>query len=275
MNVPAYGSEPGKPKTKWIAISSILVLAVFCGLMALIVFVIGPKMLPFLYGGGFEFAADDEPAKSSGPSKTMAEMFEIAQAEAKKIDTDAVLDSLNANTPGYLTGVAYTGPIIGSIEVTFEFRRPTGAYIDVTFEDADPSGTLDVNVDTYESEDADRTWIYKNAQSREGSYIAQLKQYKLSIRDAVAKTWDDAREYARKSGVSEKQVLPFISTGQAKDGNPIWNVDYRYKENRESISLGDIFDLGDEIVEYTVDGLTGEITKADYQTISPTPTTAP
>jgi hypothetical protein len=270
MNVPAYGSEPGKPKTKWIVGSAIVVLVFACGLVGLFTFVIGPRLFPFMYGGGLPISSD--PAKSSGPSKTMAEMLALAQQEAKKIDPDAVLSDVSASTPGYLAGLAYPGPATGGIDVTFEFRRPTKQRLSIEFEDSNPQGTLDINIDDYVSE---YDQLYTLAQEREKDLLDMLAAFKLSPRDAIAKTWDDSREYAQKNGVSVDQVLPMILIGPTKDGVPRWRVDYRYHKKRSSIALGEIFDLSGEIVDYTVDGVTGEITEADYQTVSPTPTTAP
>ncbi|MDQ5825383.1 MAG: hypothetical protein M3441_14415 [Chloroflexota bacterium] len=257
-------------------------IAAALGVLALIVAgcflgaIVGPSLLARLFPGlAFVFTGelplDAELAKSSGPSRPFAEIWDVAHDEALRIDPGAILVYVSASPVGYIAGVAYSGPLTGSLEMSFEFIRPDGRSISIDFEDADPASTLTIR------SGHDEASPEGEARYQDGLLTAPEKQrriesYKLSPRDAVALTWDDALEYARKHGLLPGHVLPLITSSRTKEGRSVWEVNYWYKLPTNSISLREIFDVSDGVVYFIVDGETGEILRRDYQTIDPTRT---
>jgi hypothetical protein len=191
-----------------------------------------------------------------------------------RIDPGAVLSYVSASPVGYFAGVAYSGPLTGSLELSFEFVRPDGRDLSIDFEDADPASTLTTG-SIHDTPSADGKARYQDKLQTAPEKQRQLKSYKLSPRDAVTLTWGDAQEYARKNGLQASQVLPLIIIRKTEEGHVAWDVDYWYKPPKKSISLSEIFDVSGSVVYFTVDGETGEIIRREYQTIEPTRTPSP
>ena len=274
-HVPARVSRRGNR----LAIAAALVALALVVAGCLLAAIVGPGLLARLFPGlallfTGEMSLHTEPAKSSGPSRPFAEIWDVAHNEALRIDPGAVLSYVRASSVGSHGGVAYSGPLTGSLELNFEFARPDGRDIAIYFEDADPASTLTSSTihDTVQPDDDFR---YQEALQSSPEKQRRLKSYKLSPRDAVARTWDDAQEYARKNGLPGSQVLPHITMNKTKDGHAAWDVGYWYEPPKKSISLSEIFDVSGGVVYYTVDGETGEIVRREYQTIEPTRTPSP
>jgi hypothetical protein len=201
-------------------------------------------------------------------------MWDLAHTEALRIDPGAVLNYVSASPVGYHAGVAYSGPLTGSLELDFEFMRPDGRDISIYFEDAGPDSTLATSSINHKAPPGGAE-EYEDRLQRAPEKQRQLKAFKLSPRDAVARTWDDTQAYARKNGLQASQVLPRITMSKTKEGHAAWEVDYWYRPPTDSISLSQIFDVSGSVVYFTVDGETGEIVRRDYQTIEPTRTPSP
>jgi hypothetical protein len=223
--------------------------------------------LPYPFGSGIPLSS--EHAKSSGPSRPFAEVWDVARKEATRIDKDAVLSYVDASTVGKIAGVAYSGPVTGSLKVTITYVRPNGDDITVDVEDADPASTVQTAFHNISSV-SDGPKRYQDIKDRSTDFEQLLRSYKLTPRDAVSKTWDDVQKYAIVKGLQPDHVLPLITTGRSKTDVPIWKVDYWYELPKSSVSLGEIFDLPPAVAYYTVDGLTGEVLKIEHQTIEPT-----
>ena len=231
---------------------------------------------PFRSGMPFgEFPLDTQKAKSSGPSLPLSEILAVAQEEARRVDKDAVFSHAVIATVGYVAGVEYSGPTTESLEVSFDFVRPTGKRISIYVEDADPRSTVRKYIDDVSRPEEYEKAVYQDKKAREQERIDLLLAYKLTPRDAVARTWQDSQDYARKNGLAVNHVLPLISTVKSKSGTPTYSLDYWYHESRSTISLSGIFDIGDPVVSYVVDGLTGEIISTEYSVIPPAPTGTP
>ncbi|HEX8597750.1 MAG TPA: hypothetical protein VF952_04460 [Chloroflexia bacterium] len=213
-------------------------------------------------------------AKSSGPSAPLGVIIDTAQQEAYKIDSDAVLSLVTAAPGGFTEGVPYTGPVTGSLEVSFSFYRPTGHNITIWVEDAAPTSTVRTYIDTVTDGSSGKR-NYQLAMDTQEDNETLWASFKFTPRDAVTLTWEDARNHAVKQGLPPEQVLPLISTGRSESGTPVWSVDYWYQQGKSSISLGELFDIGDPVASYVVDGETGEILSVEYGDIMTGPTPAP
>ena len=259
-----------------ITLGSLVLIVVGCFLAATVGPALMARLFPafgFLYTG--EIPISVETAKSSGPSRPFAELWDVAQKKVMSIDSEAILRYVRAAPVGYFAGVPYPGPDTGSLEMSFEYVRPDGRDISIQFEDADPESTLSTR--SFNDEPSpDYEWRYLDSRESLPEMERRLRAYKLSPRDAVAHTWDDAQAYAKKNGLQPEHVLPLVTTTRTKEGHSAWSVDYWYKLPRESFSLSELFEMGGGgVVYFTVDGETGEIVRQEYQTIEPTHTPSP
>ena len=269
-NTAPASRKPGR----WPMYTGLIMVVVAVGLITvLIIWFVIPRLLSGLLFG--ELPLDAQTAKSFGPSRPLSEILAVAQEEARRIDKDVVLSHVQVSTVGFTGGAAYSGPTTGSLQLSFDFYRPTGKRISIDVEDADPRSTVEKYVDDISTPEDYEGATYQNMRKEEQDRIALLLSYKLTPRDAVAKTWKDSQDYARKNGLATEHVLPLISPGRSESGTPIWELNYWYQEGRATISLGSIFDIGDPVVSYVVDGVTGEIISSEYGVVPPRPTVAP
>jgi hypothetical protein len=256
---------------------TIVTLLILFGCVGLVI--VGPQILSrlapmfgLMYKG--ELPLDTSAAKTSGPSRSFQEMWDVAQKEVTRVDKDAVLNYVAAAPVGYHAGLPYSGPVTGTLLVSFDYFLPDGNNISVDVEDADPASTVTSSPRGDRPSPGGQV-MYKDRQNDLPNKERMLKSLNLTPRDAVARTWADAQEYGVNNGLMPEHILPLVSVSRALSGTVQWSVDYWYKPPRNSISLSGVFDVSGGVVSYSVDDQTGEIVRTEYKTIEPTPAPNP
>src|SRR3954447_22643569 len=148
----------------------------------------------------FLFGSRPTGPQSSGPAAPWQSMVMRAFQEAAKIDKQAALQDVEADTPGTFHNIAYAGPVTGSLQVRFSFYRPNGDSFWIDFEDGDPARTQFVYPGEGRGSSGGQT-NYRTAQSADQTYRQNVQSVKLSPRDAVERTWNLARTEADRHGL--------------------------------------------------------------------------
>ncbi len=245
--------------TRWGKRQTIIARIIF----AIVMVIMCARLFPifaYFYAGTPLF--DPPKEQSSGPSRPLALILDVAEKKAHSIDKDVVLSGIDFHPVGYLDGAPYTTPATESLEFTFSYLRPDGREIRISLEDSDPASTIEFFADDTSADTRTGLTTMKEAYLRDRGelpgYKALLNSYKLTPRDAVAQTWADSSNYISKQIVAKEQVLPAISTGSSDTGTPVWNVDYFYYHKGSARNHNGIFEFGFSVVSYVINGETGK-----------------
>lgn len=163
--------------------------------------------------------------KSSGPSVAWPTMVALAQQNEPNIHKDRVLKGVYAQPPGTFHGIKYTGPVTGSLEVTFEYDAPSSLFAWVRFEDASPASTLETTRYHYEDKLND-DWSYNYSKEREPDIRAAIANVKIAPREALALTWADAVKSAPQLGMTVEDMDPAVHLRFYDPDNPVWEIIY-------------------------------------------------
>ncbi|MDQ5825032.1 MAG: hypothetical protein M3441_12615 [Chloroflexota bacterium] len=141
-------------------------------------------------------------AKTSGPPVPWPTILAVAEQEAHKIDKDSLVSGFPAATTLGFT----TWGITNSVLIHFTYARANGRMIDISFEDASPVTTLEVQ----DRENAAGLGfeMYRLAQEQLQERYRRLTELKLGPREAVQRTWDQVRQTARENGIADPQPKP-------------------------------------------------------------------
>jgi hypothetical protein len=199
----------------------------------------------------------------------------FAEQEADKIDKHALFGfgpTISARPPGWYDNVLYAGPLTGSLELKFEYYRPKGGSFSIYFEDAAPQDTLDTFVSEYGQPNPDTSF--------DEDFRRRLAQVKISPREALAITWNEAQTEAEKTGIQGATLEPLITFS---DEILSWHVYYGLRQPTPLSSQGGqqatsmpapATTTSELFMWFVVDAATGQITQRDYS-MAATPTPSP
>lgn len=186
---------------------------------------------------------------STGPPASWKMQIENALQAARKIDNNARLYRITAFPKEFHT--ANWDYASSPLHVQFDFDRPGGRDIEVSFTDTDIPGTL-------KAEERDiSTWprLFPNAGPQSAEDLLAI--IPLSPREAGLLTWQDASVQAKQRQIEvspDLWVEPFES-------RMTWTIIY-IAASRKPLEFG-------SDIDYVVDAKSGEILKKDYTPTSP------
>lgn len=208
-------------------------------------------------------------------------MLALADRAAAEIHSGAVFDygGVSASYAGWQEGALYTGPLTGGLKLSVSYQRPDGGTFDIELEDAAPQSTL-----RKLTQFAGRSELgVDDAYPEFGiAYRDQLSRVKISPREAVAITWNQAQAEVAKSGIQGVSLDPLVNFNH---WDAEWSIGYWLErpvptpgpqQGKEvapvaptpTRGLTSLFDptapAPDLLMGFDVDAVNGQITKVHY-----------
>jgi hypothetical protein len=196
----------------------------------------------------------------SGPSASWAEQLAVAHEAASKEDPNAVLMHISARP---VAEWPRTWTFSDTLEVRFTYELQAGGYLWIILQDSSPAAT--VKVDRHYTGDANPLYrqVHHEIMGMQGEATKRAESVKLSPREVVALTWDEA-ERTEKYG---NRLAPSVGLTIVNMYDPAlissdtWQVDYWYVPKQVlselDLSIPHLCFLCPQ--SYKVHGATGEI----------------
>ena len=149
------------------------------------------------------------------------------------------------------------------MQVHFTYVGVDGRIIDISFEDASPLTTLEVQA--RENGAGLGFEAYRLLKEQYQERYSRLTEMKLGPREAVQRSWDQVLAAARKEGIADPRPLPsFIDLSEEARG---WKITYLIKDpavptpdwNKKPFKLE-----GSLVGIFVVDERTGEVISSEY-----------
>jgi hypothetical protein len=233
-------------------------------LLALLLLVVGGTVAVIMLAPtlGQALMREVNKPRSSGPSAPWPALLSAAQQEAARVDKDAVLDGITASPVQYQpTDWTYTN----TLELTFRYIRPNGGELNVYLEDSAPTSTLRITQREHSDPESSREF-YTRLKERQQERNTILASIKMTPRDAVKQTWEEAMLHAEQVQMDKSKLAPLVSLysldlyGDAEE--PVtWHISYR----EPTLDIGKIFEQAISDFNYDVNAEDGTILKRGYE----------